>query len=285
MSERLHFDYTTVGHVTIDVLPDGSRRPGGTALYSALQASRLGLRALVLTRGVPREIESLLAPYRDEIELQIEPAPETTSLATRGMGPARSQRMLAWAGPIERRPPPDSSILHLAPVARELSHDPPAHEGFLGLTPQGLLRTWPGADREVLNAEPSPSALRIAERCAAIVISEQERKSCSALVSAASHAGSLVAITAGTDPTSLLLPGGGTLEVSVDTVEEPADDLGAGDVYASALFIALTEGMTPQVAGTFAGAAAAERMRGVGPGAIAGREAIESRLGRLEERR
>jgi len=26
------FDYVTVGHVTVDVLPDGSRRPGGTAL-------------------------------------------------------------------------------------------------------------------------------------------------------------------------------------------------------------------------------------------------------------
>ena len=36
--------YVTVGHVTIDVLPDGERRPGGTAFYSALQAARLGLR-------------------------------------------------------------------------------------------------------------------------------------------------------------------------------------------------------------------------------------------------
>ena len=35
--------YVAVGHVTIDVLADGRRRPGGTALYSALQAARLGL--------------------------------------------------------------------------------------------------------------------------------------------------------------------------------------------------------------------------------------------------
>jgi len=36
------FDYTAVGHVTIDVMPDGSRRPGGGAFYAALQAARLG---------------------------------------------------------------------------------------------------------------------------------------------------------------------------------------------------------------------------------------------------
>ena len=47
----MQFDYTTVGHVTIDVLDDGSRRAGGTAFYSALQAARLGRRALIVTRG------------------------------------------------------------------------------------------------------------------------------------------------------------------------------------------------------------------------------------------
>src|SRR2546429_8874944 len=64
VTARARFDYTTVGHVTIDVLADGSRRPGGTAFYSALQASRLGLRALILTRGAVPEIERLLEPYR-----------------------------------------------------------------------------------------------------------------------------------------------------------------------------------------------------------------------------
>jgi hypothetical protein len=57
---RGRFDYTTVGQVTVDVMPDGSRQPGGTAFYSALQASRLGLRTLILTRGVTSEIEQLL---------------------------------------------------------------------------------------------------------------------------------------------------------------------------------------------------------------------------------
>ena len=87
---RGRFDYAAVGHVTIDVLADGTRRPGGTAFYSALQASRLGLRTLILTRGAPREIEQLLAPYRAELELEVQPAEQTTTLHTSGSGAERS---------------------------------------------------------------------------------------------------------------------------------------------------------------------------------------------------
>ena len=90
------YGYTTVGHVTIDVMEDGTRRPGGTAFYSALQAARLGRRTLVVTQGVPGEIEGLLEPFRSEFDLRVIPAAETTTLATRGEGPQRSQRLLAW---------------------------------------------------------------------------------------------------------------------------------------------------------------------------------------------
>jgi sugar/nucleoside kinase (ribokinase family) len=50
--------------VTIDVLPGGERRPGGTALYSALQAARLGLDATIVTRGREQELRELLASSR-----------------------------------------------------------------------------------------------------------------------------------------------------------------------------------------------------------------------------
>ena len=73
------FDYVAVGHVTVDVLSaDSSRRPGGGAFYSALQAARHGLRTLIVTQGSPTEIEALLEPYHKELELRIIPAPATT---------------------------------------------------------------------------------------------------------------------------------------------------------------------------------------------------------------
>ena len=104
LSPEPRFDYTTIGHVTIDVLADGSRRAGGAAFYSALQAARLGQRTRIITQGVPAEIEALLEPYRDEFELEIIAAAQTTTLDTRGEGSGRTQRLLAWAGPIATAP-------------------------------------------------------------------------------------------------------------------------------------------------------------------------------------
>jgi sugar/nucleoside kinase (ribokinase family) len=56
------------------------------------------------------------------------------------------------------------------------------------------------------------------------------------------------------------------------------DDLGAGDVFAAAFFVALHEGLAPAQAAAFGNAAAAVRIAGLGPGAIGERHAILARL-------
>jgi len=92
-------------------------------------------------------------------------------------------------------------------------------------------------------------------------------------------------VTAGAGPITLRAPGAaapdlGTraLELKVPTLERPVDDLGAGDVFAAAFFVALDEGRSPLDAAGFANAAAAVRIGGAGAGAIGGREEIEARL-------
>lgn len=273
----VRFDYTTVGHVTADVLSDGSRRPGGTAFYSALQAARLGRRALIVTQGEPGEIEDLLEPYRAELELQVLPAEHTTTLETSGTGLARSQRMLAWAGAIDGAAVAiDTEILHLAPVARETPRRWRGQAGFVGLTPQGLVREWSGRGRQI---RPSPpDAGGIPDSCDAIVLSETERASCSALIAEVAAAGAVVAVTAGSSPTTILLADDEVLSVEVPPLDGPRDDLGAGDVFAAAFFMALEEGGGPATAAGFANAAAAVRMGGSGAQAIGDRSAIEARL-------
>jgi sugar/nucleoside kinase (ribokinase family) len=279
MNHALQFDYTTVGHVTIDVLEDGSRRAGGTAFYSALQAARLGRRALIVTRGVAREIEELIEPYRHELELKILPAPHTTTLATLGAGSQRSQRVLAWAGPIADDLTLDTSILHLAPVARETPGHWRGRPGFLGLTPQGLVRQWSGPDARIVAASPAPGGAAVARRCDAIVVNEHERTSCAGLIADASSAGAVVAVTAGAAPIIVLVPDRPALEMEVPTLAAgPVDDLGAGDVFAAALFIALSDSRAALDAARFASAAAAVRMQGTGAGAIGRRADIEARL-------
>ncbi|MHB8531325.1 MAG: PfkB family carbohydrate kinase [Solirubrobacteraceae bacterium] len=271
-------EYTTLGHVTVDVLADGSRRPGGTALYGALQAARLGLRARIVTRGVPDEIEALLAPWRGALELLVEPAARTTTLLTSGAGPQRRQRVLAWAGPIEHRLRAGSAIVHLAPVAAELGACPVPPGALIGLTPQGLVRRWTEQRPTLADGPPSRESIELARRCDAIVLSEQERGACAELIDAALGAGAAIAVTAGPGGTTLLAGGAEPRRVAVDAIADPVDDLGAGDVYASAFFVALHEGRAPGEAAAFASAAASARMLGAGPGAIAGRVTIDARL-------
>lgn len=304
-----HFDYLTVGHVTRDAIerPAGEvvYQPGGSAFYSALQAARLGLRTLIVTQGVPREIESLLAPYLDELDLRVLPAEHTTTLATRGSGPTRTQRLLAWAGPISEPIELDTAILHLAPIARETPVTWLGRAGFVGITPQGLVRSWkPGPrvplvqldtgsplgdvplaqlDSGALPGDISPVALDPAllpDRFDAAVISEHECPSCHAIFAAARRCGAHVAVTAGSRPTTVHPPSAAAGPRVVQTAIPPAiavlDDIGAGDVFAAAFFVALAEGRSPLQAATFGNAAAAARIAGVGPGAIAGRAEIES---------
>lgn len=269
------YDYTTVGHVAADVLPDGSSRAGGGAFYSALQAARLGLRTLVITRGVEREIEELLAPYRGEVEVEVEPAPESTRLTLPPRGGDR-QRVLAWAG-MMRAPSVDTSILHLAPVAQESEGDWSGAADFVGLTPQGLVRTWTARNPQIRPVRLRES--RLPERCDAIVISESERASCARLLGAASplRPEAVVAITAQARATELRLPGGATRHISVPQPAEVVDDVGAGDVFAAAFFIALREGSAPEQAASFANAAAAVRITGDGAGAVGDRAAVQAR--------
>jgi len=279
----LQFDYTAVGHVTIDELPDGSSRAGGTAFYAALQAARLGLRALIVTQGVAAEIERLLEPYSGELSLRVVPARHTTTLRTRGIGLERRQRLLAWAGEMPSDLALDTAILHLAPVARETPWRWRGQAGLLGLTPQGLVRRWPAGGGEVQLAggrveQPQDDAIALAARCDALVLSDTERASCAQIIDAATAAGAAVAVTAGPGPTLLLRHSEQAQEVGVSALASTADDLGAGDVFAAAFFVMLHEGTRPETAAAFANAAAAVRMMAPGAQAIGGRDAIGERL-------
>jgi sugar/nucleoside kinase (ribokinase family) len=138
------------------------------------------------------------------------------------------------------------------------------------------VREWRAGDGEISLTR--AAAAELPHGCAALVISEVELLSCAELVSHARRAGTLVAVTAGHLPTTVHVPGGGTLQVATPASEEPGDDMGAGDVFAAALFIALQEGRTAADAATFAAVAAALRIGGPGTSAILGRAAIDARV-------
>jgi hypothetical protein len=147
-------DYLLIGHITADLQANGEVVLGGTALYSALTAARLGARVAVLTRGVfGQEVAGMnvpsLAPYADEIDIIVQDADVPTTFVNEYMANRRVQTIRHWAGPIDLRGLPphwrNARIVHLGPVADEI--DPRQATGmttgFLGVTPQGWMRDWP----------------------------------------------------------------------------------------------------------------------------------------------
>jgi sugar/nucleoside kinase (ribokinase family) len=207
------------------------------------------------------------------------PAAQTTRLLTVGSGAAHRQRVLAWAGAMPDRVQTRASILHLAPVAQETPSRWDERPQLVGLTPQGLARQWRGPDRDFVLEAPGPEAEGLAGRCDALVLSEAERDSCQGLIDSATAVGASVAVTAG-DRHTTVLSSGTSVSLAAPTVERALDDVGAGDVFAAAFFVALAEGRPPPDAGAFANAAAAVRIRGRGPDAVARRAQIDAQLAR-----
>jgi sugar/nucleoside kinase (ribokinase family) len=268
---KAEHDYVVIGHVTVDVdAATGARKPGGTALYSGLQAARLGWRTLVVTAGEPDELGELLAPFAGEFELLVQARESTTTFVTSGSGPRRSQRRVGWAGAIADPGPIDARIVHIAPVARETGAITAAPGSFVGVTPQGLIRSWDATGAPGFVA--LDPALMPA-RYDALVLDEVERTFCEPAVSAAARAGVTVAVTAAERGVTLLGP-----DVQLPALEPTAliEDLGAGDVFSAAFFIALNEGLDQLGAARFGQAAACLRLGGAGAAAVAGREAIAS---------
>ena len=85
-------------------------------------------------------------------------------------------------------------------------------------------------------------------------------------------------MTAEAAPTRILLPDDRGLAVEVPPLEEAVDDLGAGDVFAAAFFLALADGGAPERAAAFVTAAAAVRISGSGAGAIGTLAEVQARL-------
>ncbi|HEX5308656.1 MAG TPA: PfkB family carbohydrate kinase [Solirubrobacteraceae bacterium] len=271
------YDYVALGHVACDTLGEGDaqrEQPGGTAFYSALQAARLGLRALILTQGVPAQIEQLLAPYSSEFDLHVIGAAATTTLATRGEGAGRSQSLRSWAGAIVNPPTIATEILHLAPIARETPTRRQADARFVGITPQGLVRDWSAGQIKAVQLD----AALLPSRFDAAVISEHEQPYCAPLFAAAEACRGCVAVTAGARPANVHLGEGVVLSGAIPHPVAVSDDLGAGDVFAAALFVALAEDQDPRAAVSFGHAAAAVRIAGVGPNAIGTRGQLQALL-------
>jgi sugar/nucleoside kinase (ribokinase family) len=262
--------FLAIGHASRDEFPDGQWRLGGSALYGAATAAKLGADVTLVTRVGPAErgaLETLCG------ELGITPCVLSGDVTTTfgfsyDAAGSRTLRLLAKAAPITRAdvgPLPPPSVVFLGSVARELG--PSLFEPWPGamvvLAAQGMLR---GVDRWA-------QALTLLPHVAAVVVSEEDGAD-----DLAWRACTTVVVTRG-ERGSDVYAGATTTHVPAFRADAVADPTGAGDAYAAALGVGLAEGLDIVAAATFASAAASFAVEGLGMSGLADRGRVRERMG------
>jgi 1D-myo-inositol 3-kinase len=268
-------DFLAVGHVTLDRQQAGSARPGGAALYAAVTASKLGLRAAILTRASSDEP---LANLPESIEIVRLPSRQTTEFVNIYSGEGRKQRVHALADAIGPADVPQrfraSSIVLLAPVIGEVAPDTRLlFDGLVGVAAQGWLRT---VSQGLVRFKPwtADAALPRSQ----VVFASSEDASARALPRLVQHWLSMVQLVCITEGSL-----GGALYAHSKVTRwralpaQATDPTGAGDVFAAAFLARYAETSDPYESTALAAAAASCSVEGEGTSAIVDRLTVHKR--------
>ncbi len=240
-------EYLAVGHVSQDLLPDGTTRLGGTVTYASLTAAALGWTARAVTRlATP-------AVLPDGVTWQVWPASQTTTFYLRQGASGRELFLKARAEGLRAADIPPAwrapDVVHLGPIAAECAPDLVtafAGRAFVGVTLQGWLRTA-DEDGRVRYTDWSEAA-QVLPQVQVAVLSREDVAGDERRIEALARLCPLLVVTDG--PRGVRWYAAGKLaphEVAVRARPE-VDATGAGDIFAAALFTALAKGHAPQAA-------------------------------------
>jgi sugar/nucleoside kinase (ribokinase family) len=273
-------DFLVIGHVAKDVV-EGGWRPGGTVTYAATQASRLGLRTGVITRG-SEEVDPW--SYLPEVSVQRVSSETTTTFENRYPKGRRVQHVLAQAGPISAEQVPQecrgARLVLLGPLLGEvpLGLLRIFGEAMVGLCPQGWLREVREDGLVVRRRWSKESCVRGAD---VVVASEEDIEGDDEALRQWQKEAPIVAVTSGKGGARIFV-NGSWRKIGAFPHEE-VDPTGAGDVFAAAFMIALDESKDVAAAARFASAAAGLSVEGVGTAKVATREEVERVLSQHPE--
>ena len=275
------FDLVAIGHAARDEFagePDW--RIGGTAVYAAATAARLGARVALLTRAGPNERDRLVARCAElGVELHALESVTTTTFAFHYVEGRRHLRLRARARGIAAADIPEplrsTRCVVLASIAHEL--DRSLFDAYAGvprvLAAQGYLRAW-DADGTVRRRE-WHDASELLRRVSVVVVSEEDIESDLDLARDWARDSAVVVTLA--ERGALLLRDGREEAVPGFVAARVVDPTGAGDAFCAGLALALAEGDDLGEAASFANAVASFAVEDVGVGALATREQAEAR--------
>jgi len=269
-------DFVAIGHITLDHFGE-STRPGGSALYAAVAAHRLGLSVGLLTSHAD-DFPLDVIPSR--IEVVSVPADETTIFEHRQEPKGRVSHVRAVASPLTADDVPedwrDASLTLLAPVVAEV--DPMIAtlftDGAVGAAAQGWVRQVQPDGLVVPRTWQSPE--RLLQSIQALFLSREDILGQVAQVVEwfqRMPVGVLTADHAG----ALLFVNGERYEIQPRPAQE-VDPTGAGDVFAATFLIQYQRDGDPWLAAAAAACAGSLAVEGEGWSALPDRAALDAAL-------
>jgi sugar/nucleoside kinase (ribokinase family) len=278
MSRAARIPFLAIGHTARDEFPDGRWRLGGSALYGAATAAKLGAAVTLVTRAGPTERDALETLCGElGITLRALPSDATTTFAFAYDATGhRALRLRAKAAPITRadvgRAVGTPGAVLLASIAGELDQSlfAPWSGAKRVLAAQGMLRSF-AADGTVVASRWKDYA-RLLPKVDAVVVSEEDHAELSAWLPFTT-----VVVTQA-ERGSDVHANGGTTHVRAFAVAEVVDQTGAGDAFAAGLALGLAEGLALVEAATFASAAASFAVEGLGMSRLADRARVRERM-------
>jgi len=261
-------DFLAIGHVARDEFEgEATWRLGGTALYAAATAARLGTQTALVTRVGPAEKPALEERCAQlDIALRALASSATTTFGFRYVEGRRFMRLKARANgispgdiPVDWRParavgttPPRATVLVAQGYLREWSAD-------------GAIRPrrWDDAEEIV----PLVSAVVLSEDDVASDLSEPRRWARNGRVYVTLAERGVLVLDRGTETTIAGYP-----------AERVVDPTGAGDAFAAGLAIALADGRAPDDCARFANAVASFAVEDVGMAGLADRARVDARM-------
>ncbi len=267
-----------VGNVVEDLLSDGSKAPGGPSLYSAWVASALDVEVTLCSR-VPAGYDERALRGLNLVRLPAVTCP-LFSNSYDGAG-NRTQFLYELGEPIQCSdiPAARGEALLVAPAYHELDCVPIETDlpRATVVMLQAALRTIDGQSQVRPTLRPLPVTAPFLVPNGTVVFSEEDAGDPLELAGALSERGTTVLVTLGPRGVRVFQPGAPSVTVP-GYHAEITDPTGAGDAFAAAFTIRLTETGDLIEACRFANAAGSLAVEGSGRESVPTRPRVEERM-------